>query len=185
MSSDNHADTEKTKNKSGKLAIIVAAAILVIIAVVVAIILINSSNNNQEGGGTSADNSNIPNDSYVGKIDNATVKEAISEIGEETLNDYFDNYEYEKVDAYYDEAVADMLDFSDKSALFVDKANRLIYYSPNEIDRISAAFRQAYNYDKNDISILRRLYRLYVEADRTEQASQVKQEILDYYSANY
>ena len=184
MSSDNHADTEKTKNKSGKVAIIVAAAILVIIAVVVAIILINSSNNNQEGGG-STNNSNIPNDSYVGKIDNATVKEAISEIGEETLNDYFDNYEYEKVDNYYETVVADMLDFSDKSALFVDKANRLIYYSPNEIDRISAALRQAYNYDKNDISILRRLYRLYVEADRTEQASQVKQEILDYYSANY
>ncbi len=184
MSSDNHADTEKTKNKSGKLAIIVAVAILAIIAVVVAIILINSSNNNQEGG-DSTNNSNIPNDSYVGKIDNATVRETISEISEDTLNGYFDNYEYEKVDAYYDEAVADMLDFGDKSALFVDKANRLIHYSPNETERIAAALRQAYDYDKNDISILRRLYRLYVEADRTEQASQVKQEILDYYSANY
>ena len=156
------------------------------IAAITAIIIVNNlSNADGLADDGSSSSGNVSRDEYVGKIDNATVREVISEISEETLNEYFDNYEYEKIDTYYDTVAADVLDFGDKSALFVDKANRLMHYSPNETNRIAAALRQAYNYDRDDISILRRLYRLYVEADYIEQASQVKQEILDYYYTNY
>ena len=181
---NNHTDATNTKKKFSKQTIVVVAVILVI-AVITAVIIINSLSNADGLAEDDTSSENVSREEYVGKIDNATVKEVISEISEETLNEYFDNYEYDRIDAYYNTVEADVLDYSDKSALFVDKANRLMHYSPNEIDRIAAAFRQAYIYDKDDISILRRLYRLYIEADYTEQASQVKQEILDYYYANY
>ncbi len=119
---------------------------------------------------------------YKDALDNQAVKEVINTLDDGILDRAFSNYEFDQIDVIYATLVEDVVDFHDKAILYIDKANRIEFYSPNEVDHIIAAVEQAHAYDPKDITIMRRLYKLYDRNNRAESRAALEAEIDKYYN---
>ena len=119
---------------------------------------------------------------YKDTLNNTAVKEVIATLDDGILDRAFSNYEFDQIDTMYATLVEDVEDFHDKAILYVDKANRIEFYSPNEVDQIITAVEQAHAYDPKDITIMRRLYKLYEKNNRAESQAAIEAEIDTYYN---
>ena len=119
---------------------------------------------------------------YKDSLNNQAVKDIISTLDDGILDRAFSNYEFDQIDIMYATLVEDVVDFHDKAILYLDKANRIEFYSPNETDQIIAAVEQAHAYDPKDITIMRRLYKLYEKNNRAESQAAIEAEIDKYYN---
>ena len=119
---------------------------------------------------------------YKDALNNTAVKEVLATLDDGILDRAFSNYEFDQIDIMYNTLVNDVEDFHDKAILYIDKANRIEFYSPNEADQIIKAVEQAHAYDPKDITIMRRLYKLYESNGRAESLVAIENEIDKYYT---
>ena len=119
---------------------------------------------------------------YKDALNNTAVKEVLATLDDGILDRAFSNYEFDQIEIMYNTLVNDVEDFHDKAILYIDKANRIEFYSPNEADQIIKAVEQAHAYDPKDITIMRRLYKLYESNGRAESLVAIENEIDKYYT---
>ena len=77
------------------------------------------------------------------------------------------------VDEIYDEIIKTLDEDIDIARVYMDKANRIMDYHPEEVERIVHAAELAYSYAPDELSIANDLYSIYMFAEMPDKAAEI------------
>ena len=157
------------KRKIFTLAIPVSVILIIIIASIVVTSIKNAEAENQWIADALAE---------VQSMEEMPFRQAILEIdNNEVLDNALVNYNFDEVDGIYDKIIKTMAEDSDIARLYVDKANRIMAYHPEEVERIVRAAELAYSYAPDEFEIASNLYDIYMFAEMPDKAAEIDEKL--------
>jgi hypothetical protein len=96
---------------------------------------------------------------------------------DEILDNAFINSNYAEIDEIYAQKIETMTDDTDIAKLYIDKADRIMRYHPEEIERIIHEAEMAYSYDPNEPIVVNALRGYYNYAGQYEKADEMAEKL--------
>ena len=112
------------------------------------------------------------------EIANKPYEKVFAELeADENLHNAFINYNYDEIDGIYKEKEKVLLDNIDIAKLYMDYADRITRYHPDDVERIISKAELGYSYAPNDPDIVNLMRGYYSMAGNMEKAKEMAEKL--------